>query len=91
MTAMVYAARLSSLAMATLLLSAGADVNVAILKEYIVGTLVTVDYLNRGKWKPGKIHSIRPDKSYDIKFDDGCSEIVKKERVRLAIEDGMIL
>ena len=89
MSAMVYAAQLSSVEMAALLLSAGADVDLTAL-EYIVGTKVTANYLNRGKWLPGVISAVRDDR-YEITFADGNTETLKKERIKLVDQDGMLI
>ena len=90
MTAMVYASRLKSVEMATLLLSAGADVNLGPLLEYPVGTKVSVNYQNRGSWLPGIISAVRANE-YKIQYNRGTNETVKRERIKLIDEDGILL
>src|SRR3569623_375320 len=47
------------------------------------GDKVEGNYRGRGKWYPGKITRDRGDKTYDISYDDGESEIrVSEENIR---------
>ena len=57
-----------------------AEVNIRLIKQeigssqLIVGNRVVGNYGGKGGWRPGAIHEVRPDGTYDIQYDDGDIE-----------------